>query len=595
MLFKKGVFVLFASLFLFVSSVFAVPVSDEPSVEDYWDDFIHYATIGRIELARGYGQKLLDSEPDPLKLLKLSEKNSRAYKKLLDMNNYSGDLQQISGNILDIIERGRYLRRTDPSIIVDEIRRLSGTIRGQLAAERRLNNSGEFAIPFMIDFLLDPENQNMDVNITNAMEKMDRDIIRPLVAALDMEDVGVKAQIIKVLGQIGYPQSLAYLKYIEQNSSSSQLRSLAAESINKIDPSAIQIPAAELFYQLGLDYYDHAGSLSPRADFDFANIWFWDEGQNRLVREEVAKDYFNELMAMRSCEWALRADPSLGKGISLWVAAFFKAESTGIEYPEYFGSGHAGAMTYATTTGPVYLHRGLDKALEDGNAYVALQLVEALAASAGQNSLLYTFGTDQPLVNALSFDDRAVRYSAAIAIGQANPPTKFVGSELIINNLAQAAKGEVFESMSSETASEYALRSLDVLHKLALVDNKVLDLSSAQEVLIDITIYDIDEKKILAADILAYLPGSDAQQAIFELAMDDNNAKFVRLSAFESLSKSAKKNGSGLDEDQIESLYNLVASVEAEADIRQGASNAFGALNLDSRYVKDLILDQAVK
>ncbi|MHC4501022.1 MAG: hypothetical protein ACYS21_18125, partial [Planctomycetota bacterium] len=64
------------------------------------------------------------------------------------------------------------------------------------------------------------------------------------------------------------------------------------------------------------------------------------------------RSYFNELMAMRVCEWALKADPGFGPAIGLWIAAYFKAESANVAMPVYFGEAHADAFVYATTAGP---------------------------------------------------------------------------------------------------------------------------------------------------------------------------------------------------------------------------------------------------
>ena len=106
--------------------------------------------------------------------------------------------------------------------------------------------------------------------------------------------------------------------------------------------------------------------------------------------------------------------------------------------PEYFGENHANALVYATTAGPEYLHQALARAVNDRNAAVALGAVEALATTAGEKSLMYTLGPSQPLLQALTFPDRAVRYSAAIAIGNAGPRQEFVESRVAVQNLAEA-------------------------------------------------------------------------------------------------------------------------------------------------------------
>ena len=68
---------------------------------------------------------------------------------------------------------------------------------------------------------------------------------------MQTQDVAVRAEIIRALGKIGYPQSLPYLKYVVENDASNQLRDLASQSMRQIDPRAANTPAAALFFQLG--------------------------------------------------------------------------------------------------------------------------------------------------------------------------------------------------------------------------------------------------------------------------------------------------------------------------------------------------------
>ena len=46
-------------------------LSSEPNAKN-WDEMMHYITIGRWELAQGYGKALLDGNPDPQLLLDLA-------------------------------------------------------------------------------------------------------------------------------------------------------------------------------------------------------------------------------------------------------------------------------------------------------------------------------------------------------------------------------------------------------------------------------------------------------------------------------------------------------------------------------------------
>jgi len=570
------------------------------TLEENWNDFLHYTKIGRFDMAKGYAQAVLSNNPDPVKLLELSRANQQGYQILVRVNEVAPDaeLADLSGKVLAVIEQGRFIERTEPKIIAEEVRRLSSTDRGWLTAVKRLRNAGEYAIPFMLDAMADRSRENELPYIVRALPQIGRDAIRPLTAALQTDNVPLKAQIITALGKIGYPQSQAYLKYIIENEDSTELRAMAQESIRQINPDMLQVPAAQLFYELSEKYYYHAQSLAPAQDANFANVWFWDSDGGKLVREEVDKSYFNELMAMRTCEWALKADAGFGTAIGLWLAAFFKAESAGVEkMPAYFGERHADAIVYATTAGVEYLHQALARAVKDNNAHVALGVIEALATTAGEKSLLYQMGPSQPLLQALSFNDRMVRYSAAIAIGAAGPREGFAESKLVVANLAealgqdsQASAGDA-NGWSQEIAENYAVRAAEVMLSLAQARNSVLNLSAAQPAL-EIAVSD-KRVQVLAGQILAYLDSPGAQRAIAAMALEANNTPDVRISAFVSLATSAKLNANMLPDETIDAIYVLISSDATETELRSTAAAAYGALNLPSRKVKDLILDQA--
>ena len=581
--------------------LFAVGVGFAGTLEADWNDFLHYTKIGRLDLAKGYAQAVLDGKPEPIKLLALSDANPQGYGILLKVNEAAPDarLAELSGKILEIIEQGRFARRTDPKIIVAEIARLSTTDRGRITAVKRLKNAGEYAIPYMLHAMADDSCTDELAYIVWALPQIGKDAIRPLAAALQSKNVGIKAEIVKALGKIGYPQSLAYLKYVLEKDDSADLREMARQSIVQIDPAALRLPAAQLFYQLGEDYYYHIQSLAPAEDANFAHIWFWDAARERAVKEKVDKGYFYELMAMRECEWALKADVGFGKAIGLWLASYFKAESAGIYMPNYFGPGYADAIVYATTAGPEYLHQALARAVKDKNAYVALGAVEALATNAGEKSLLYRIGPIQPLTQALFLDNKAVRYSASIAIAAAGPQKHFSESKLVVANLAKALGetagqvGEDTDLWNGQLANSYALRAAKVMLSLAQTRNPVIDLSAAQSALISATKDKRPEIQVLAGQILAHLDSPDAQRAIVATALDQTNAMDIRISALNSLAVSAKINANLLDDGMIDALYSVVSSQEIDPQLRSAASAAFGALNLPSQKVKNLILDQA--
>jgi len=589
---KTFAVLIFLLIFCFVGNCTA------DKLETDWNDFLHYVKIGRLDLAKGYGSAVIQANPDPVKILDLSEQNAQGYQILIRVTQTSSDteLVELCRKILDMVEEGKFIRRADPKVILAEIKRLSGTSRGQLAAVKRLRNAGEYAVPFMLEALADDSRKQEWPNVIWALPQIGRDAIRPLAAAMQTTDVGIKAEIIKALGKIGYSQSLAYLKFVVEKDSSSELRVASEQSILQIDPAALKQSAALLFYRLGESYYYHAQSLAPAEDTALSNIWFWDPQSRRLFREQVDSAYFYELMTMRCCEWALKADPAAGEAIALWLAAFFKAESTGLDMPGYFQKGHADAFVYATTAGPEYLHLALARALADGDSYVALGCIESLGTVAGEKSVMYQVGAVSPLLKAMSFNNKAVRYSAAIAVAAAGPQQDFAEKKLVAQLLAQALvepESKQTDQLNAWVKQDYPLRSVLAMLKLAQSRNPVIDLAGARLALIEAAKGKDPQIRTLAAQVLAYLPGTEAQKAIAAMSLNPNNSMDIRLSAFDALVLSAKLNANQLDSGLIDSVYSLVSDKDADPKLRSAAAGAFGALNLPSEKVKNLILDQA--
>jgi hypothetical protein len=576
------------------------------TLAESWNDFLHFTKIGRFDLAKGYAKAILDGSPDPAELFKQVEANQQGYDLAMKVVDSARDeeLTQLTKQLLGVVDQGRFLRRTEPKLIVEEIRRLSTTPRGKMMAIRRLKDAGEYAVPYLLDAMTqaiqDPSFEVKLSDMIEALPQIGRSAIRPLAASLQMNNGPLKAEVIRALGNIGYPQSMACLKYVAEKDALPDLRDLALASIRRIDPRAAATPATALFYQLAERYYYHDESLAPTPGPAFGNIWFWDPQAKRLERVEVAQAYFHELMAMRCCEWSLKANDQFGMAIGLWLAAFFKAEATGIPMPEYFGPSHATAIVYATTAGPEYLHQALARGVNDRNAPVALGAVEALATNAGERSLMYTLGPAQPLLAALIFPDRAVRYSAAIAIANAGPRQEFTESRVVVQNLAEAlARGGqpnaagIAEQWTAELAETYALRSAQAMLEVAISRNPVINLSLAQPALVGATRDKQSEIRVLAGQILAYLNSPDAQRAIAAMAMDTANDMPIRIAAFESLVNSAKLHGDLLPDTAVDDIYLLISSSETDPALRAAAAAAYGSLNLPSQKVKTLILDQA--
>ena len=696
-----------------------IRTASDPNSQKHWDEMMHYIAIGRWDLARGHGEALLLQNPDPQQLLDLAEspRYANSYRNLALLKADS-NLADIADQVLKLIEQGRFLRRTDPLAIASEVKKLSGTTRARMLAVKRLADSGEWAVPLMIEALRDPTRAEEILNIRWALPQIGKNAVNPLVVVLQYcGDLKIRLIVLETLAKIGYSSALPVIAELAQSpQASSELKVAALAAIREIDPDQAErsTPAALLFEQLAQDYYNHIPSLQVPANQELANVWFWDD-RDGLYLQAVPRDAFDELMTMRYCENTVRLDPTRSPAISMWLSAFFRLEAEGYSQPDYFGPDHADAATYALTAGPQYLHRVLARALDNHNRPVALATIHVLQRNAGQQSLLYQVESQRPLLRALTFADREVRFSAALTIAGVLPQKPFADSELVMSIISEALrqKGdyyaliidpdmprrsqlatelreigltEVIEGNSfpiafeqaqrlpsidliilssdldlpdlskaidtigkdyrlafcptiivtdpqatptvkrltpdrsfveivllgkpaadimtraldvmerndaapfaADKADRYASQAAQIILQLAVTANEVLDVTIALPALLEAGYESRTDIQQAAIATLARINVTDAQRKLAELCLDQRVDLPTRLLGLKALSYSAKAYGNLLLAEQISHIYAIVASRDEQLQLRNGAAEAYGALDLPSAKTAELI------
>ena len=113
------------AIFVLAISIISTGFCQDQSLEENWNNFLHYTLISNLDLAKGYAQAILQSNPDPVQLFNLSNENPQSYQILLraNGNEYDAELAELSGKILDLIEKGGFVRRSDPVIIAEMYKR----------------------------------------------------------------------------------------------------------------------------------------------------------------------------------------------------------------------------------------------------------------------------------------------------------------------------------------------------------------------------------------------------------------------------------------------------------------------------------------
>lgn len=161
-----------------------------------------------------------------------------------------------------------------------------------------------------------------------------------------------------------------------------------------------------------------------------------------------------------------------------------------------------------------------------------------------------------------------------------------VNAEQVAESAQQLAVSSGGEPLTTEEAEAYALRSLAVLHDIALSGNETLSVRDAAGALISALGATEGEIRAQVASVMSAVGSRRAQQALFDAAVESGDDERVML--LTATADSAKRFGNLLDQAQVRRLLTMVT--EAEGSEATAAAALMGALNLPNDQLVPLIL-----
>lgn len=682
----------------------AVDAELRKNVENFW----HYGKIGKYDLSADAANKVLGSGKDSVEILRAFESVAEESKDKLDvwMLRWQGieKLKDVTPKLLSTLDEGRRTRRADPAWIESNIKDLAVNRRSYFLAIERIRDSGELAVPQMIDYLRDQTKVQYHGPIRAALKDLGQLALNPLVAATEMKESAALISVINSLAEIGYASSVPYLARLAQKGETATIQTAAKTALEKMGaPQAVTLNVGDQYYNLSESFY--YGKSAIRADMrnPEANVWSWDETKG-LQRVKVPHGIFNDIMSMRTAKSAMMLETSQD-ALSLWLAGNYKREvDLGSGKDATQPDGAPSAHFYGVAAGTQYLNATLARALGDNDAPVALKSVKSLQEIVGRTNLM-AGPKGEAISDALRSVDRSVRFEAAFAVAAALPDKEFAGKDRVIPLMAEAihqngqpgmlllfpaaglnAKVDEFKGvgysvaggataeavitasgtlpavdvvvasdevsatelqtllttlagtprferaakviisktitaspdttlnytpasdaaglkpvieaaraktggvpMDEKVATTYALRSADLMAKLVINGNKILEVSQAQQSLLA-SLEDTRPDVVKAvANVLGMLNDKMVQSALASKAADDKAPEEVKIAAFKALATNAKNHGNLLDQDGIALVQKSVAAGPS-LDVRSAAAEARGALNLPVDQAKTLIL-----
>lgn len=435
-----------------VAAPAAPDAQEEGELKDRWENLLHFINIARPDLAKSFAESIANNDAVTAKeVYLLSVENPNSLNILRKGRNLNG-LESLIDSILAMIEEGYKDWRSDPEQIEESIAMMGRSLRGFAIGKERLKESGEFAIPQLLQKLTaDDTPQILRERIIIMLHELGRDAVRAYRVALQSNDLKLVEFVANALGQIEYPSAVpalreAMLREDLQDPDSTARRAVIAALISCAggNRGVLERSPAELFYELGEKYYDHAESLMPdiRYPNEPAFVWFWKEG---LGVESIAvpRSIFADVYAMRMARKALQYDTSYYPAVPLWLSACIRRE---IDLPDgatdpLWPADWRRPAYYALASPPRYLKLVLARALEDNNAAIARNVISAMSRTTGAQSLVQPLpGGGMPLVSAMSYPDRNVRFLAAETLALAMPTEHFHGYQMVMPLLSEALR-----------------------------------------------------------------------------------------------------------------------------------------------------------
>jgi len=248
------------------------------------------------------------------------------------------------------------------------------------------------------------------------------------------------------LGVIQYSHAVPQLREVSLRKgitpSTLKIVKAALISCSDDDKSVVKKPLAELYYKTALKYYYRHDSVVPDKRYPTANVWYFSDGV--LIYKSVPREIFCDIYAMRMARKTLQADAEYSPAVSLWLASYLRRESNlpeGAKDPLVPATqGRAG--DYVRAAGANYAQQVLARALRDGHTPVALGAIKALRDVAGDKNLskIIDRSSVQPLVAAMSYPDRRVRFLSAEVLAMALPTEVYSGYQVVIPVLSDALR-----------------------------------------------------------------------------------------------------------------------------------------------------------
>jgi CheY-like chemotaxis protein/thioredoxin-like negative regulator of GroEL len=424
--------------FAIALAAFSAPTRAWPADEmsDTFKQGVELLERGHKEEALKAFQKVLAMSPNEEAAYALWKDND--YRVWRDLLVEGGQFELAAKRLIQLARVGRKAHQNDaPAIqaLVAEILSSPDAL-ARLKAVRSLSSQhGEYAVPYLLPLLSGDSDEEKRVSAMHTLAQMDTDVVIPLIEALGVPQAAQRRNVALVLGLIGDPRAAGALLWVASHDSDESVRAAARESAARM--SAGGDPLA-LFLKAGDDYHNLRDSVLRDQDWSDV-VWSLQDGQ--LIATPVPRYLYNDEMAKRAYDNALRANPNSTEALA-GLARAYVDEETKIERMEKAGKDVGEWKTRAEESLMAVNAAGVD-ALD-----LALRWSVRSGDSSTSGALCRVLGPlckapCDALAMALASNDGATRAEAAVALGMIAARNGQVADPRVIAALGEAAGREI--------------------------------------------------------------------------------------------------------------------------------------------------------
>jgi CheY-like chemotaxis protein len=423
------------------------------NIPDYWAAMQYEISVGRQGVAAMFLEQMLDfaSKLDEKaraeEWLKLERKESMAG--ILALNNirqWYGSEKKLVGDKIVVDQEMQKKNDKARSDVANLVKQVSAAVRAYIQdpvriakyvtnltaspeerdyALSQLYESGVAVVPELVAQLQQAEhtdNADARVALREALPKLSRDTVPPLLAALDSNDPILMMDVMDVIQKRADKRAIPRLWWVLGNPDqhpgvrAAARKTLAYLTETKEDrlpqPKEMLTQQAELFYQHRIEF------SNPES----VTVWRWDSDAKRIVSgwEKLpgltagrAEEYWGHRLASE----ALTIDPTYlpAQIVDLSLILDKAVERVGLDVPLSQAPSAADVNKVLTTVNPDLVIRVLERALKDKRTNVVLATVRALGELGEVRATHSTSSEESPLLRAMNYGDRRVEFAAAEA------------------------------------------------------------------------------------------------------------------------------------------------------------------------------------